>query len=816
MLSATAKRLALRTCRRHVAVGARNLTAAVTTRFSCGAWPPRGRSVAWLSTGSGGGDGGGGDDDNGDNNNDSDKQDDEKLDLESLIQDIDSHNDSQKDDDNNNDEKPDETSNLERLIQDIDSTNDNNIQEEEKEEQADDLMQDANELLQATRGRDRDSEEPTRRPTKKSPLFGRKERNDNDDDDDDPFTLFRGNKKKREPLFDSAAHNVGRNDPMLELLELQDDPDPSMMMMDNEQFTQELRATQEAAESQKRAEQKEEMDHKTGRGWTDPWEMEDVYASSDTYDDLPDWAPSFVSKMSQERVQILEQGIPSLEELAHQPLPPPPHPHPGHGHTKAYALHRSRWQAQYIFEKVQALAAPRIAAIQALPTWQDKQDAVDELFERIEFTLQEQELILGKHPKFGDWVEKALEKYLRSMKAVSAVEDDAQESDDTEPALPSPEQDQAALPIFMDCFVADVDSETENIPQILKPLAPLKRGANQGRMLEEWQLAAHKTTKRILLRQSTRIIAQFMESNEVARILVTGRQGTGKTAALLSIVAAARKSGHIVLFMPHVSMLAEFGYYIEPNEHRPGMYDLPVLSEKVCGELLDSHKDDLAAIPLDMSKLDVFFAPDQISKLPQEDSMSVADLLSLGTEKRSLAAMCYSAAIDTLMNQDIKPFVMVMDEFNTLFQDGKYFHMHYDESVRKAIPYNQINLFQPALDAMGLVASETALLPEPVLMKRGAVIAAMSGSKPVGDKINAGLETCAKELSDLAGSTFHLSQVPRLTNLEVEHVMANYETIGFGKLRMDQGETVANPQEVAYHRILSSNVPQELMNACVM
>ena len=46
--------------------------------------------------------------------------------------------------------------------------------------------------------------------------------------------------------------------------------------------------------------------------------------------------------------------------------------------------------------------------------------------------------------------------------------------------------------------------------------------------------------------------------------------------------------------------------------------------------------------------------------------------------------------------------------------------------------------------------------------------------------------------------------------------MANYEAIGFGKLRLDQGETVANAQEVAYLRILSSNVPQELMNACVM
>ena len=45
---------------------------------------------------------------------------------------------------------------------------------------------------------------------------------------------------------------------------------------------------------------------------------------------------------------------------------------------------------------------------------------------------------------------------------------------------------------------------------------------------------------------------------------------------------------------------------------------------------------------------------------------------------------------------------------------------------------------------------------------------------------------------------------------------AGLKDFGFGKLRLDQGETVANAQEVAYLRILSSNVPQELMNACVM
>ena len=147
--------------------------------------------------------------------------------------------------------------------------------------------------------------------------------------------------------------------------------------------------------------------------------------------------------------------------------------------------------------------------------------------------------------------------------------------------------------MFMDCFVKDKDSTEENIPAILHPLAPLNRGANQGRMYEEWDLAAHDATKRILLRHSTRKMAQCMETHDASRILVTGRQGNGKTAALLTLVAAARQSGHVVLFLPHGSMLAEHGFYIEPSDHRPGMYDIPVLSQQVCGELLHSHEADV-------------------------------------------------------------------------------------------------------------------------------------------------------------------------------------------------------------------------------
>jgi len=48
-----------------------------------------------------------------------------------------------------------------------------------------------------------------------------------------------------------------------------------------------------------------ELDSRTGRPWTDPWDItEEQWMSTTTYDDLPDWSPEYVSRISQERVKI--------------------------------------------------------------------------------------------------------------------------------------------------------------------------------------------------------------------------------------------------------------------------------------------------------------------------------------------------------------------------------------------------------------------------------------------------------------------------------------------------------------------------------
>lgn len=582
--------------------------------------------------------------------------------------------------------------------------------------------------------------------------------------------------------------------------------------------------TAKEEEKRRRAEDiRESLKQKKGRGWTDPWDLDEMLESNLDFDTLPDWAPSLVSRVSQERVQVYSKDnstIPTLQDLAMMPLPSPPPPHPGLGQTKAYALNRKRSQYKHILDRVIAMADPKIESIQALPEWQDKQDAVDVLFEEIEFTLKDQEEILGKHPSFGRWVERALEEYLRTMQK---TDDDSSTSE-----IDQRVDDISAVPIFMDCYNSMKDSEENAVPSILNPLKPNSKGQSVGRMVEEWELSAHKTSKRIMLRQCTRQIAKALvaadeSGGRPARILVCGRQGAGKTAAIAAVVASARRSGAIVLYLPEGDQMHKNGFYIEPNAHRKGIFDLPILQQGVCQSMLNAHNEDLAVFLADANTMENFFTETQLERFKGYEkggSISLVGLLSYGADKVDFAPMCYSAAVDVLMKQDQKQFCMVLDEFNCFFGPGQYFHEDYDEKVKYPVPYNQISLFKPIMDSMAVTAStddEDTDTAAPVMMKRGAVIVGTTESHAVPRKVtDALLVNVKKAASNDDGALIHFIEVPRLSALEVEHMLANYEATGVGKLRLDRGETVMNDQEVAYLRMVSGGEAQKLMNACMM
>jgi small subunit ribosomal protein S29 len=486
-----------------------------------------------------------------------------------------------------------------------------------------------------------------------------------------------------------------------------------------------------------------------------------------------------------------------------------------------------------------AVTGPRLSRIQSLRSWEDKQDAVDALYEEVEAELKEKEPILGKHPSFGSWVDRALEEHLRSVVKGSSASDGA----DISRPLPAAGEgdDETALPVFMDCYDAAKDSESSVVPAVLSPLK-VRASEAGGRMVEEWELAAHKASKRILLRQSTRDIARHMieaedggdgsssSSNGASkRILVHGRQGVGKTAALAAIVASARSSGCIVLYLPDGDNLHRHGFYVEPSARRPGIFDLPVLSQETCQHFLTSHQSDLSQFAASPDVLREFFTGDQLNQLGKVDGgLSLVEILKSGAAKTALAPMCFAVAIDVLTKQDKVPFWMVLDEFNCYFERSHYFHMDYDVDVKKPIPYDQISLLRPALRAMSLSVSgplddppaPLAGPPAAEAIRRGGVLAGTSESRAIGRKVtdglveNAAMQEAAGAAS--ASSPIRVVEVPRLSSLEVDHVIANYEAVGVGKLRLDRGETVMNEQEMAYLRIVSGGVAQKLMDACIL
>jgi small subunit ribosomal protein S29 len=336
-------------------------------------------------------------------------------------------------------------------------------------------------------------------------------------------------------------------------------------------------------------------------------------------------------------------------------------------------------------------------------------------------------------------------------------------------------------------------------------------------MVEEWQLAANRKTKRIMLRQCIRSIAQVAKNDKPFRVFVHGRRGIGKTAALAAIVASARNSGSIVLYIPDGNLWHISGFYNVPNKRRKGIFDLPVLTAEVCKSMLDIHQMDLELFQADTTTMKEFFTDEELDGFKgfvMGGGISLPELLKYGAEQDSYAPMCFAAAVDVLLKQDQRHFVMVFDEFNCLYDQGYYFNEAYDPTVKNSIPYNQISLFKPFMDAMAIDIStddEEKDKVVPVLPKRGGIIVATTESAAIARKYTDPLVSCAKKDSEI-----HTVEVPRLSHLEVEHNLANFECIGLGNLRLDQGATVMNPQEVAYLRSVSACEPLALFNACII
>jgi len=634
----------------------------------------------------------------------------------------------------------------------------------------------------------------------------------------------------------------------------------------------------------------DDLDQRKGRPWRDPWEItDDQWAAIDTGpDSIPDWNPSFVSRVALERLQVLSvedgEGIPTLEALSAMTLPVSgPTLHPARS-TKTYAAYRKSQLFKDVKDCVERLAKDRVQALLTKAksnslggsgddddVWMDRQDAIDALFESLQNEAKADDSmdILSKHPEFPRWVERGLEDYLRAAQeqhriaATSTTDEKKDEGDeaknedgeakaDAQAAETQPVVWKEGTPIFMDCYdpaeaSPDGSKSGPMVPSILSPLAPHKHGG-PGRMVEEWELSAHPTTKRILLRECTSRIAGLLATNDktaepAPRIYVHGKRGTGKSAVLASIVASARKSGCIVMYLPDGDRLRKNGFFVTPSTHpdRKGMFDLQDLSQEILQQLTDSHAIDLQGMTADRGTLEQYFKDTQLQNVDDylstsdggnvndNGSVSLVDLANYAQENKKHAPMCYSVVVHYLMQQQTeKKFVLVMDEFNCLFDHGQYFHMAYDEHVRKAIPCDRINLFEPIMTTMN-ISNKTAEQEEDEAVQQNetagaattstsnaSVIVGTTESHAVRKDITDSLTECATRRTTSSTENFHVVEVPRFSSLEADHVLANFEAVGVGKLRLDRGDTLMNSQEVEFLKMQSGSIGQKLLDVSII
>lgn len=255
--------------------------------------------------------------------------------------------------------------------------------------------------------------------------------------------------------------------------------------------------------------------------------------------------------------------------------------------------------------------------------------------------------------------------------------------------------------------------------------------------------------------------------------------------------------------------------YVEPQRKTEGLYDVPFFTQELCETLLANHEADLQDFQLDMKLLDEYFTDVQMEYMNEalKDNQTLAKLIEIGKDRIKLSTPCYGVALEMLRNQTEKPFLIVMDEFNCYFQKSIFYHGKFDPDVKVPIPHDQITLFKPLLEAVGLSRQG-----EQKYIKRGGVVVAITESHAVARKLTdevIDMFTKAVDDSD-AAAPVSVVEVPRFSMLEVDHIVANFEATGVGMLRFDQGSKVMNPNEIGYLRAVSSCIGQKLLDACMM
>ena len=95
-------------------------------------------------------------------------------------------------------------------------------------------------------------------------------------------------------------------------------------------------------------------------------------------------------------------------------------------------------------------------------------------------------------------------------------------------------------------------------------------------------------------------------------------------------------------------------------------------------------------------------------------------------------------------------------------------------------------------------------------------MAATSECRAVRRTFTQSLMEAARALSDVEHHPVKMVDVRRFSDVEVQHVLYNYEVTGVGRLRFDRGNTALEPEEVEYLRLVSGGSGQQLMDAVML
>ena len=270
----------------------------------------------------------------------------------------------------------------------------------------------------------------------------------------------------------------------------------------------------------------------------------------------------------------MKDGVPTLKQLSCLSLPPSLHPHPGHGSPAIHSTARKRHLSKRLRTSIQLSIADDLQSILQMSSWEEKQEAVDGLFEVIVERVGKREPVLKQLPDFAERVEDGLEQVLRMVhsrvrgvkKEAAAGDDETKKEGLTKEAIEDAvdvmgTKKESPVPIFMDLAKLAkqqpandgiepttansissffTKSNTAGVPNLVYPLNVHHNDAI-GRMVEEWELAANKETKRIMMRDGMKTIAgkiaEAEEERGSTRVFVTGKRGVGKVSSYLILTA---------------------------------------------------------------------------------------------------------------------------------------------------------------------------------------------------------------------------------------------------------------------------------------